>query len=210
MLRRINTRTSLALVSVLSVLFLAGCAHTLYPIASGSHANLPPKCKEKPRRVIVWGNNPSVVNTAIEFYQQSKCVVIERAQLQTILKEQQMRLTFTPDDEGDLLRVGRLVGADEIVFTEASTNSAISSRAFVNQYGGRGRTDTVYHLSVAIRAVKVETGEIYASGSARYEAAVNNPESGLVHLTMSALSRAYCKIEEGYSWSDKSGCTKNK
>ena len=208
MLREINARTSLALVSVLSVLLLSGCASTLYPIASGSHTNLPPRCKDKPRRVVVWGNNPAVVNAAIEWYQQSKCTLIERAQLQAILKEQHIRLTYTPDDDADLLRVGKLSGADEIVFTEATMQSAIASGAYANRYGGSSWSDTVYHMSVAIRVVKVETGEIYASGSARYGAAINNPEAGLRYLTRAALGRALCRIEEGFSWSDISGCTK--
>jgi hypothetical protein len=207
MVKQASRIRKLTLVSFVVVL-LAGCAHPLYPITSGSHSNLPPKCKDKPRRVAVWGNNPVVVNAAIEWYQQRKCIVIERAQLQAILKEQQIRLTYTTDDDADLLRVGKLLGADEIVFTEDSTKSAISSRAFVNQYGGGGRTDTVYHLSVAIRAVKIETGEVYASGSARYGAAINNPDEGLMYLTKASIARAYCRIEEGYNWTDESGCTK--
>jgi len=149
-----------------------------------------------------------VVNAAIEWYQQSKCIVIERAQLQAIIKEQQIRLTYTADDDADVLRVGKMVGADEIVFTEASSQSAISSSFSVNNYGGGGQTDTVYHMSVAIRMVKIETGEIYASGSARTGVAINNPEATLLYLTGSALGRAYCRTEEGYQWLDERGCFK--
>lgn len=204
MSHRIRT---LSLVLCLNLTLVTGCASTLYPITSGSHAKLN-RCTENPKRVAVWGNHPAMVNTIIEHYQRSKCPVIERARLQMILNEQQVRLTHSSEDEADLLRIGKLAGADYMVFAEATIKSAISSGSYVTAYGGASRTDTVYHASVAIRSVDVETGEIRWSGSAHYGSAINNPEGGIVYLTRAALSRAVCRLEEGYQWSDSSGCTK--
>jgi len=149
-----------------------------------------------------------MVNAIIEMFQMKKCTVIERARLQVVLNEQQIRLTHTSDDEADLLRIGKLVGADQMVFAEVVTKSAISSGAFVHAYGGASRSETVYHLSVAVRSVDVETGEIRWSGSAHYGVAINNPEAGIVYLTNAAVTRATCPFEEGYEWSDRSGCRK--
>jgi hypothetical protein len=112
-----------------------------------------------------------------------------------------------------MLRVGKLVGAERIVFAEVTITPAVSSRAYVNQYGGRAQTDTIYHLSVAVRMVNVETGEIRWSGSASYPQPVNNPEVGVVYLTQSAIARAVCRVEDGYKWQERSiwtqgGCSK--
>ncbi|MCP9470286.1 MAG: CsgG/HfaB family protein [Nitrospira sp.] len=194
----------------LSVIQIVGCASTgVYPISTGSHTKLN-DCTKSPKRVVVWGNHPGMVNTIIEIFQRAKCPVVERARLQMILKEQEIRLTHTPEDEADLLRIGKLAGADHMIFAEAVTTSVISSGTFVNAYGGASRTDTAYHVSVSIRSVDVETGEIQWSGSAHYDAAISNPEGGIVYLTRSAVARATCPLEEGHQWSDSSGCSKPK
>jgi len=157
-----------------------------------------------------------MVNELIKIFQIRKCTVIERARLQMILSEQQVRLTHSSEDEADLLRIGKLAGVDYMVFAESKVQSAISSGAFVNMYGGASHTNTFYHVSVSVRSVDVETGEVRWAGSAHYGGAINNPEAGIVKLTLPALARATCRIEEGYEWSDEPradnsmGCRKKK
>jgi hypothetical protein len=133
--------------------------------------------------------------------------------LQAVLNEQGIRLTYTPDSDADVLRVGKLVGAERIIFADATITSAVSSRAYYGAYGGGARSDTVYHLSVAVRNVDVETGEIRWSGSASYPKPINNPEIGVVYLAKSAIARATCPIESGFEWREMStwttgGCVK--
>jgi oxalate decarboxylase/phosphoglucose isomerase-like protein (cupin superfamily) len=82
-----------------------------------------------------------------------------------------------------VLRVGKLIGADVIVFAEATSTSALSSSAIIYQGVGSAQTRTVYHLAVAERGVSVETGEIQWTSTARFPGALGQPELELVTLT---------------------------
>jgi len=192
----------------IAILALTGCSHTIYPVATGSHA---PRNPAKPvgNRVVVWSNHPGVGNSIIGIAQQAGMTVVERARLQTILNEQGIRLTHTPDDDADVLRVGKLIGADQVIFAEASSNSSTSGRSYYHPtYGGGGRVWTEYNLSVAVRSVNVETGEILWSGEAHYPKPVTNPEEGLIRLSEMAIWRAICMVGSGFEWNDKKGCVK--
>src|SRR5262249_49708266 len=83
--------------------------------------------QETRQRVVVWGNHPGMVSVVIEDFQTQGQTVVERSRLQTLLREQQVRLIYSPDSDADLLRVGKLIGADVIVFAEATSTSALSS-----------------------------------------------------------------------------------
>jgi hypothetical protein len=133
------------------------------------------------------------------FVQQAGHTVVERSRLDQVFKEQQIRLIHTPDDNAEILRLGKLVGAERVIFAENSISPSLSG--------------TGYDVSVAIRAVNIETGEIRWSGTAHYPAPINNPEAGLSYLTKSAIARALCPIETGYEWQEatsfeKGGCQK--
>lgn len=197
----------------LVLLFGAACAHhVVYPVTTGSHAVPGPDTKPI-KSVVVWSNDAGVGNQLFSIFQKFDIVVVERAQLQQVFKEQQIRLTHTSDDDADLLRVGKLIGADRVVFAEASNHESPFSSASVNRYGGTSSSGVVYHLRVAVRAVEVETGKIRWSGTAVNAAAVNNPEVSLNALAMFAVFRAICPVEKGYVWvelsgeSEKEGCT---
>lgn len=207
-------RTIATMSACLVLLFGAACGHVVYPVSTGSHAV--PVADTKPvKSVVVWSNDAGVGNTLISIFQKFDVVVVERAQLQQVFKEQQIRLTHTSDDDADILRVGKLIGADRIVFAEASNREAPFSSASVNMYGGASSSGVVYHLRVAVRAVEVETGKIRWSGTAVNASAVNNPEDSLTLLATVAIIRAICPVEKGYVWvelsaySEKTGCTKD-
>lgn len=192
----------------LTLMFPVGCAHNVYPISTGSHSKIEPINPDKPPRVVVWGNHPSVVNAVTQMMQEIKVQVLERSRLKEIMNEQRVRLTNTSDDEADLLRVGRLLGADWIIFADATLTSAEDRRAAVNAYGGYSRAQTVYHLSVSVRNVSLETGEVRWSGTATYPGPVTNPDQGLIYLTRYAISHATCPLENGYTWDERAGCRK--
>ena len=204
---------------VLLVVSTTTCARTLHPITSGFHAPITDQMVRdyesgKRFKFVVWGNHPPMVNAIIGWTQQPGHTVVERARLQEIFNEQKIQLTHTPDDDADILKVGKLLGADIVVFAEASISSAVESGAYVGPYGGASRSQTVYHVSVAVRAVKAETGEVRWSGTAHYGAAINNPESGIVYLTQAAMARAICPTERDFEWVEpggwgESGCRKD-
>jgi len=205
-------------VAHLAVLFLValafnGCGR-IYPVTTGFHAPVDPNffcqhCTQNvKRRVVVWSNHPGVANAIAGWLQEGGHTVVERARLQEVFNEQRIRLSHTPDDDADILRVGRLIGAERVVFAEVTVKSEKVSQAYYHPYGGWGSSGTVYHASVAVRSVNVENGEIRWSGTASYPQAITNPEEAVIYLANAAIGRDRCRIESDYEWSDVEGCTK--
>lgn len=202
----ISLRIAFATLVLLTIVF-PGCARTLDPVTTGFHAPIDPNAPKNPK-VVVWGNHAGMVNAIIGWVQQGGATVVERARLQEVFEEQKIRLTHTTDDEAGLLKVGRLIGADHVIFAEATVTPATSSRAYVGSYGGGAVSETVYHVGVAVRGVAVESGEVRWSGTAHYPGPINNPEQGIVYLAQSAIARALCRVEVGYTWTKGNGCVK--
>jgi len=169
-----------------------------FPVTSGSHAPLE-QGRSIAKRAIVWSNHPSAGNHMITLFQQTGLVVVERAHLQQIFNEQKIRLTHTSDDDSDILRVGKLVGADRVIFVEVTEKSQV----IANVYYGAARSETAYNMSVAVRGVDVESGEIRWSGTAQTPRAINNPELAIVILSEAAVARALCPVESGYQWKER-------
>ena len=199
-------KNSIATMSAsLVLLFGTACSHgnqVVYPVTQGSHA-VPGLVSKPVKSVVVWSNDSGVGSTLISIFQKVDIEVVEREQLQQVLKEQRIRLTYTSDDDADILRVGKLIGADRVVFAEASNREA------------RFSSGVEYHLRVAVRGVEVETGKIRWSGTAANARAVINPEDTLTVLAIVAVARAICPVEKGYVWvelsaePEKTGCTKD-
>lgn len=109
-------------------------------------ANVP-----KAIRFVVWSNHPGAGNHIIGILRKAGATVVERARLQEVFNEQKIRLSHTPDDDADVLRVGRLIAADRVIFVEVTVNSVNVSSGYVGQYGGGYRSDVVYHPTAAVR-----------------------------------------------------------
>jgi curli biogenesis system outer membrane secretion channel CsgG len=199
-------RLATTLALALTVMFSTGCAN-VYPVSTGSHATIQPVNPDKSSRAVVWGNHPAVVNAATQTMQEMNVQVVERTRLKEILNEQKVRLTNTSDDETELLKAGRLLGADQIIFADATVNSKEVQRV-VDSYAGLSQAETVYQLSVSVRNVSIETGEVRWSGTATYPTPVTKPDEGLIDLTRHAMSHAVCPLENGYTWDEQAGCRK--
>jgi len=111
---------------------------------------------------------------------------------------------YSSDDDAQILKVGKILGAGSIVFVETETSSSQTSTAFIGQYGGGSRSETVTNASVAVRGVNVESGEVMWTGTAHYPQAINNPEAGIVYLTQTAVLRGLCPA--GAWKNDTEGC----
>lgn len=190
----------------LGSMLLVGCgivSSGIHPITDGFHKNLP----QQNARIVVWGGYPSSTGTAMTWLQKRGLTIVERARLKQILDEQTIRLTHTQDDEGQILRVGKLLGAETVVFVDSSFNTGATSNFSVNPSGGGGHSTTIYSLSVSIRGVNVETGEVAWTGNARYPRPVVNLDDGLTRLTCNALATAWGLRPTGeYDWKGKSAC----
>ena len=187
-------------VVCMAAMLLVGCGRTIHPLTEGFHLQIP----EKGTRAVVWGNHEVAVGAAVTWLQRKRLRLVERARLHEVLKEQRVQLTHSPEDEADILRVGRLIGANWVVFIDTKMRS--NERTAVTQY--RADAWVEYHLSVTVRGVDVESGEILWSGRAHYPKGVNNPEAGIIYLTDNAFDRAWCpegKWKEHGAWR-KGGC----
>lgn len=78
-----------------------------YPVTDGFHKTLP----KQNTRAVIWGDHPAVAGTAATWLLKRGLTIVERARLQQVFNEQQIRLTHTPDDDAQVLRVGKLLGA---------------------------------------------------------------------------------------------------
>jgi len=183
------TRTLVVgLLAILLVSSGCGVGGLQYPITDGFHHSLPPPNT----RIVIWGTFPTVTGTATTWLHRRGLRVVERAKLLQIFEEQRIRLTHTADDEGTVLRVGKLLGAGMVVFTDASVTSGVVSNYSVSAYGGGGGSATVSSASVTIRGVDVETGEVHWNGVARYPQKTSSaPEDSLAKLTCQALATAW-------------------
>lgn len=167
-----------------AMVFLVGCSHEVHPVSVGFHIQIP----EKDTRVVAWGNHESAVGAAVSWLQRKHLRPVERARIHEIFKEQQVQLTNSSEDEGSILQVGEILGADWVVFVDTAVRT--NERTAMNKYNAAFRNE--YHLSVDVRGVNVETSEILWSGSAQYLKGVNNPELGIIYLTQTALEHAWC------------------
>jgi hypothetical protein len=193
--RDAGVSASALLALTLAFLVSIGCTsvsiHT-----SGTHARDYPLW-DKPHRYLVWGDSPTLTAAITQHLQAYGQTVVERAALANILAEQQIRLTYASDS--DALRIGKLIGADQIVFTDYTVDRSHDYRADVDEF----------RVRVDIRAVDVETTAIRWSGSAWPDSLVTtSPETALSTLAYFAIERALCRIEDGYTWIEGNRCTK--
>lgn len=190
----------LLLTALFIALWIPGCAGSIKPISNGSVSDLP----EPGSTAIVWGQHKGAVGETVTLLQQGGIRIVERSRLQQVFDEQKIRLTYSTDDDAQILKVGKILGAGSIVFVDTETSSSQTSQAFVNRYGGGSRSETVTSASVAVRGVNVETGEVMWTGTAHYPQPINNPEAGIIYLTRSAVIRGICPA--GFWKNDDEGC----
>jgi hypothetical protein len=197
-----------------TLLFLSvyGCSdRQVLTFSSGSHI---PRTEEEIRadkarnfRYVVWGKHSGATQAAIELLQHIGNRVIERARLQEIFGEQQVQLTHSSDNDAKALRVGRLAGADRVVFVDVAQST--------EWIGGPSERVIAHRVSVSVRSVDVETAEIQWSGTSRWNEPIVDLEASIPTLTHMAISRAICPMERGgYTWtevgtnSERPGCNR--
>jgi hypothetical protein len=130
--------------------------------------------------------------------------MVEPARLSEILDEQQIQLTRTIDDEAQILKVGKLTGADFVLFVDVSERreKVSGSAGLYGEYSIPSYSYVLYYPSVAVRAVDIESREVRWSG----HATLNKPllhsvdPMMLSRMTKAALAHATCFIDRGYDW----------
>lgn len=162
-----------ALLLVLILPTISSCI-LVWATTDGFHHTLPPRDS----RVVVWGGHLTATSTAVTWLQKRGLKVVERARLQQIFDEQKLRLTQTPDSEADVLRVGKLLGAQQVVFVETPSPN-----------------------SVSLRGIDVETSEVAWSGRAYWpDEVIGTADEKLSRLTCQALATAWGYRPRGNRW----------
>nr|MBI3612642.1 hypothetical protein [Nitrospirota bacterium] len=113
--------------------------------------------------------------------------VVERDKLGALLKEQETQLKY--GDDQSQVSVGKLVGAQLVAFVETASAE------------GKGYYADGFDVSVSVRVVGVETGEVFALGKARWTQPVASPTYGIDQLATQAVLRAFCPTD---LWEDAS------
>lgn len=198
------------IMAVIVILLLTGCAEqaTYIPVTDGFQ--MQPTAKAT--RTIVWGGHPSATGTAITWLQRHGVKVIERVRVQQLFDEQSIRLIHGSEDDAQVLRVGRMLGAGLAVFidTPITTGSHFVSGGFAYGHIGSSQTkgSTVHSTSVWVRGVDVETSEVLWSGTARYPETFDaNLDDILAGLTCHALATAGGLRPVGQHEFDEDMCT---
>lgn len=190
-----------------------GAGNSLRTISGGSHLPYSDEQwkriqnKQDKKRFVVWGNHAGATNAALELLQQRGHTIVERGRLLEILNEQRIRLTHTTDDDAQILKVGKLTGADRVVFVDAFDKGEVVSEGYIGPYGGTSYSTSVHQVSVAVRAVDIESSEVQWSGHSTLSEPVTDPEVALPLLTKAAMMRATCAIERGREWIERGGET---
>jgi hypothetical protein len=160
-----------------------------YPITSGSHTLSAPR-PTNPIKFIVLGSPMSAVAEVQQMLTRGGNIVVERQEIAQIQEEQRFRLRHASDTDADLLQIGKLSGADRVVFVEGTVRPARFGISLIPHYA----------LSVTVRSVHAESGQIGWHGFASYSTPISDPDSAMGSLTFWAVARALCKQEEGARW----------
>ena len=180
-------------------LVLTGCSWLwgpwlVHPVTSGSHS-IATQCWRGPKGPLiyaVWSARPIASQYVAGELLQRGNRVVERARLEQLFAEQHFQLLHAT--EADLLRIGHMAGATQMIFIDITTNPA----SYVTE-------DRGYTLSVTVRSVIVETGELCWSGTASTPDRIMSPLDESIRIgTYWAWARATCPVEAGYRWVEQS------
>src|SRR5438309_4459490 len=130
-------RDAVRMLLLVGLILLTGCATTpparLCPVAYGSHGPLN-KSFGLHHRFVVWGIDrfvgpvsPAVMSAVMETLQRVGHTVIEDARFEEVYNEHVRQHTYGFDD-ATVVRVGKLVGADSILFVVTERGDRKSTR----------------------------------------------------------------------------------
>jgi uncharacterized protein DUF3365 len=159
------------------LVILAGCQSPPTPLTTetdGSYVRLP----DDSTRAIVWGNHPDAANSLKTWLLKRRITVVDEAKVSQIAVERGMHNGLS---NADVLKAAKVAGAKQVVFVEAD----ISSQRFDILRQLR------HNVSLHIRALDVDSGEIAWNGNARSTAPFTDLTEGIHQLTCHALATAW-------------------
>ncbi|GJL56214.1 MAG: hypothetical protein NPIRA02_33460 [Nitrospirales bacterium] len=182
--RALNLKSFLLLFMLM---WMGGCAGTL------EHVDLDPKTvgyqapvPKAGTRVVVWGNHSLAVDNASMWLHQRGLIVLDRTKLQQGLNDKGVRLTGSSKDWANILEAGKNIGADLVAFVEVS-NIKEGQKFTLSQV----RSAPTFSLTVEIRGVNPETGDIVTKSKAWQTGPAENSDFVIEDLTARALVGAW-------------------
>jgi len=137
-------------------------------------------------RVVVWGNHSLAVDNASMWLHQRGLIVLDRTKLQQGLNDKGRRLTGSSKDWANILEAGKKIGADLVAFVEVS-NIKEGQKFTLSQI----RSAPAFALTVEIRGVDPETGDIVTKSKAWQTGPTESSDFVIEDLTARALVGAW-------------------
>jgi len=169
------------------LMWMVGCSGSLDfvdldPQTVGYQAPVP----KAGTRVVVWGNHSLAVDNASMWLHQRGLIVLDRTKLQQGLNNKGGRLTGSSKDWANILEAGKNIGADLVAFVEVS-NVKEGQKFTLSQI----RSAPTFSLTVEIRGVNPETGDIVTKSKAWQTGPSQNSDFVIEDLTARALVGAW-------------------
>lgn len=203
-----SIKRSLFLVCVILIWGLIGCASQqkqrfIYPTVSGYTGS-----KDFPKynsiAVLPFSDAPYarhsgqiVQGLAIQLFAKNGFSVMERSRFSNILDEQAMSLSGLMDDQQSL-KLGKMLGVKAIVVGAVGQYQVVaksSPPAYIPLFGGGifpvggGQWNETY-VSISLRIIDVETGQLIYSGSGQYSQPVSiQPQTAGLNITSCIILR---------------------
>ena len=164
-------------------LSLNGCqvASTL-PVTEtdGSYLKLP----DPSTRVVVWGTPPEAVRSVITWLLKQGYIVVDELKISQLARETS---SHVPLSNVEVLKLAKMAAAKEVIFVEAEVLTWRSPE-LLDVFVGN---PNAYKVSLFIRALNVETGEIDWSGKAISTEKFRDLSKGMHQLTCNALATGW-------------------
>lgn len=160
------------------LVILASCQSHPTPIITetdGAYVRLP----KDSTRAVVWGNHTDAVKSLKTWLLKRRITVVDETKLTQIAVEMGVHNALS---SADVLKAAKTTGSNQVVFVDADVASSRSFDIF-----GQSR----YNVSIYIRALDVDSGEIAWNGKARSPQSFTNLAEGINQLTCHALATAW-------------------
>jgi hypothetical protein len=165
---------------------LAGCqSYNPLPVtqADGSYVKLP----DASTKAAVWGTHPEAIRSLTTWLSKQGLILIDDIKINQIGSDNRLRQPSTPFSNADVLKVGKIAGAKQVIFIDADVTTW-QTTGIETVFG---QSPTIYTASIFIRALDTETGEINWNGQALSTDKFTNLREGMHQLTCHALATAW-------------------
>jgi hypothetical protein len=173
--------SSLQLAGAVLFVMLAGCQSHNTPLTSttdGSYLRLP----DNSTRALVWGTEPEAIKSLQTWLLKQRIPLIDDVKLNQLANEKGLH---QPVSNPDVLKLAKSLGANQVVFVDADVYKSQKDEML-----SLGQPVT-FKVSIFVRALNAETGEIDWSGKAQSTEPFTNLTEGIHQLTCHALATAW-------------------